>query len=340
MLNPNEAIVPKYSTLLILLSVVTIILLVTTFGPMMPGYDIFVKYIGIPFSRNMSKRLFTPVFVGGVVIILLLERVFPVTPKQKTFTANLFQDAFYFLLFIFLNATFLNFYIRFLKKGYAAHYNFLTIDFIQKLPVLVRFIIGVLFADFVGWFHHLIRHRIPFLWEFHKIHHSQKEMNLFTDLRYHFIEYVFTTTITVPLILIFVGTGWEGTIGIYSVAAVWFTQMYHARIRSNLGILRYIFVTPQSHRIHHSRESRHHDSNYGVVFSLWDRLFGTQYNGYDEYPETGIEDESFPHVSSMKFSNLLWTFLQQHFYPVFTIFSKFKRMPQINATAGNEMPQL
>ena len=74
----------------------------------------------------------------------------------------------------------------------------------------------------------------------------------------------------------------------------WHTRMYHSNIRTNLGWLRYIFVTPQSHRVHHSIEPRHHDTNFGLTFSLWDQLFGTQYRGYDEYPATGIDDEGFP----------------------------------------------
>ena len=50
----------------------------------------------------------------------------------------------------------------------------------------------------------------------------------------------------------------------------------------------------QSHRIHHSHREEHRDKNFGAIFSLWDQLFGTQYRKYDEYPETGIDDATFP----------------------------------------------
>ena len=77
-------------------------------------------------------------------------------------------------------------------------------------------------------------------------------------------------------------------------AFVWYTRVYHANLRTNLGWLKYVLVTPQSHRVHHSIERAHWDTNFGVIFSVWDRLFGTLYPSYDEYPETGVADATFP----------------------------------------------
>jgi sterol desaturase/sphingolipid hydroxylase (fatty acid hydroxylase superfamily) len=79
-----------------------------------------------------------------------------------------------------------------------------------------------------------------------------------------------------------------------AVALNWYTRVYHANLRTNYGVLKHVVVTPQSHRIHHSIESRHQDKNFGVIFTVWDRLFGTLYAHYDEYPETGIADDRFP----------------------------------------------
>jgi sterol desaturase/sphingolipid hydroxylase (fatty acid hydroxylase superfamily) len=98
--------------------------------------------------------------------------------------------------------------------------------------------------------------------------------------------------------------------------ARWYTRFYHGNIRTNLGPLRYVLVTPQSHRIHHSIEPRHLDTNFGALFSIWDRLFGTQYRGHDEYPETGIADAAFPHEAKGDLRSLLVTPLAQMAYPL------------------------
>jgi hypothetical protein len=65
-------------------------------------------------------------------------------------------------------------------------------------------------------------------------------------------------------------------------------------VKANLGPLRYLLVTPQSHRVHHSIEARHADRNFGVILSVWDRLFGTQWQGADEYPECGSAEPGVP----------------------------------------------
>ncbi len=74
-----------------------------------------------------------------------------------------------------------------------------------------------------------------------------------------------------------------------------YTHLYHCPIRSNYGSLRYFVVTPQSHRVHHSSDPSHYNSNFGIILTIWDRIFGTAYRSYDEYPSmTGPGDSAFP----------------------------------------------
>src|SRR5262249_44275263 len=95
----------------------------------------------------------------------------------------------------------------------------------------------------------------------------------------------------------------------------WYGRLNHSNVKTNLGPLRYLLVTPQSHRIHHSIEPQHFDRNYGGFFSFWDYLFGTQYREYGEYPDTGILDENFPHEVSYGAWSLILTPLTQTLYP-------------------------
>jgi len=140
-------------------------------------------------------------------------------------------------------------------------------------------------------------------------------MNMFTDLRYHVLEYVIAhTVIFIPMFMLGVS---HPNIVLLAFVAKWYRRFYHANIRTNLGWLRYVLVTPQSHRVHHSTAVEHRDLNFGVTFSIWDQMFGTQYRGWDEYPETGVDDETFPYETT--FATLPVQFLTQAAYPFYAI---------------------
>ncbi len=264
-----------------------------------------------------------PVLYLGTALILFVERLFPVHRDQKTFTVGFLQDIIWVGLQAIAAATLLSVYAKFLVSTYKTHLDFLTVRGIGELPWLLKYAIWVLAVDLTSWFHHWVKHKVPWFWQLHAVHHSQKEMNLFTDLRYHAFEYLISRTlVTFPLLML--QTNLEEIL-YFNLIHEWYTHMYHARIRSNFGWLRYIFVTPQSHRIHHSYETAHMDKNFGVIFSFWDRLFGTQYVGYDEYPETGIHDKKFPIETSAKGLALLITPIRQNLYPLGNILKSIFR---------------
>lgn len=122
------------------------------------------------------------------------------------------------------------------------------------------------------------------------------------------VEYVIRHTwLVIPFLILQVNTP---TIVLWAIFSRWYSHIYHGNIRTNLGPLRYVLVTPQSHRVHHSIQPLHRDTNFGSIFSFWDRLFGTQYRGYDEYPETGIDDEAFPHETRTRLATLVGPLIQ------------------------------
>lgn len=265
--------------------------------------------------------LYNPLAYFLIGVFLLLEKFFPARPEQKVFSVSFSQDLIWFLLQRFLEGIIIATYVSVLKSLYNNYLNFLTVPWVREWPEIIAFGWAVLVGDFLAWFHHWVRHKVPVLWEFHTIHHSQKEINPFTDFRYHLAEYITSRTIqTIPLLMLTVNTSY---IVSYVLVLAWFTRFYHGNIKTNLGPLRYLFVTPQSHRVHHSIEQRHQDKNFGVLFSVWDYLFGTQYKKYDEYPETGIQDTNFPHEVSANGLSLLWTPIAQHLYPFKVIARKW-----------------
>ena len=276
-----------------------------------------------PILGLIYQTILNPIFYGFIPLIFALEHFFPADPKQKIFNVVFAQDIIWFILEAFLRASILVTYVSFLSVLFQKYLGFLTIQAISQWPEVTRFIWGILLSDFVKWAHHYLRHKVLVFWEFHKIHHSQRELNVFTDMRYHIVEYVIAETIKIFVMLMLAVN--IPDIVAWGIFQMWYTRFYHGNIKTNLGPLRYILVTPQSHRIHHSIESRHQDKNFGVVFSIWDYIFKTQYKGYDEYPQTGIDDQNFPHEMSMKWRDLIKTPFVQLAYPFQAIAKNFKR---------------
>lgn len=265
------------------------------------------------FEQILKDTVLSPVFIGAVGLILICERLFPVNKKQKTFSAGFLQDGIWVVFALLFQNTVLVIYANAISTFYKTHLDFLTLSVVGQLPQLVRVLIGLIVGDLMAWFQHWLKHRVPWFWEIHAVHHSQKEINLFTDYRFHYAEYLISRPIVlIPLMILNVDTS---KIVAINLLAAWQVRFYHANIRSNLGLLRYIFVTPQSHRVHHSIEHRHRDQNFGVVFSFWDRFFKTQYASCDEYPETGINDSRFPLEKNKNIFGLLWKPVTQLIYP-------------------------
>jgi sterol desaturase/sphingolipid hydroxylase (fatty acid hydroxylase superfamily) len=140
-------------------------------------------------------------------------------------------------------------------------------------------------------------------------------MNLFTDLRVHPIERLIETGVAfIPFLSLRSDIALASLAG-WHLFGIWYARFYHSNIKSNLGMLRYILVTPQSHRIHHSLKMEHRDKNFGAIFSIWDHLFGTQYRVYDEYPATGLNDPAFPYETELGWHRTTDTLWHQLVYP-------------------------
>ena len=143
-------------------------------------------------------------------------------------------------------------------------------------PVWVEITLAILFFDFAIWFQHLITHKVPFLWRLHRVHHSDRDLDVTTAIRFHPLEIALSMGIKIGLVYL---------MGPSALAIILFeiilngTAMFnHANInipQSLDRVIRTILVTPDMHRVHHSDKRDEHDSNYGFALSIWDRMFGT-----------------------------------------------------------------
>ena len=267
--------------------------------------------------------ILTPGFAIAVAFTLALERLIPAKPNVPVFSVSFAQDLVWFVYETVLSAAIIVTYVQLLTAVYRANLPFLTIEALMAWPAWLRFVVGVLLLDLLFWAQHVTNHKLGVLWQLHTVHHSQRSLNFFTDFRYHVLEYVVRQTfIVIPFLVLRID---PPKIVWLALAMGWYTRFYHGNIRTNLGPLRYVLVTPQSHRVHHSIEPRHRDTNFGSIFSIWDHLFGTQYRRYDEYPDTGIEDADFPHETRGDLRSLLVTPFVQMLYPLRRLRDRFAR---------------
>jgi sterol desaturase/sphingolipid hydroxylase (fatty acid hydroxylase superfamily) len=166
---------------------------------------------------------------------------------------------------------------------------------VAALPAIVQLVLLFVLKDFIQWNVHRLLHRSSFLWEFHKVHHSVKQMGFAAHLRYHWMEnLVYKSIQYIPLGMIGFGLIDFFMIDLIAIAIGHFN---HSNFRLNLGPLKYVFNNPEMHIWHHAKElPEKYGVNFGISLSFWDYLFGKDYIPYDGRDiELGFEDdESFP----------------------------------------------
>ena len=265
-----------------------------------------------------------------MLAILLLERIIPAVPTQKTFGTGFVYDALWEMMNAVTSIIVAKWYSVLLWAFYVRYLRFLTPAFTASIPELLRFLLAIAMLDFAGWLQHMLQHKVKWLWPFHAVHHAQREMNLFSSERLHIVDTMVGVTAGL-LFLLIAGLNVPNVVWWFLIST-WHGRLYHANIRSDFGPLRYLIVTPQSHRIHHSKRREHHDANYGVIFSVWDYLFGTQIRDYESYPESGIEDESFPVETTHSVKGVFATFARELLYPFQCLWANRQRSADAETT--------
>ena len=155
-----------------------------------------------------------------------------------------------------------------------------------EMPVWFAFVVALLALDLAIYFQHVIFHAVPVLWRLHRMHHADLDFDVTTGLRFHPVEILLSMGIKLAVV---------ASLGPPAVAVLVFevllnaTSMFnHSNVRISLGVdraLRWVVVTPDMHRVHHSIHPHETNSNFGFNLPWWDRLFGT----YRAQPSQGHE---------------------------------------------------
>lgn len=160
-------------------------------------------------------------------------------------------------------------------------------------PVLVQFAVIVLVADLAEYGIHRLFHRVPWLWPFHEVHHSSREMDWLAGSRLHLVDVVATRGLTfLPIYLL----GFErGPVVAYLAFVSVHAVFIHANVRLRFGGLERLVVTPHFHHWHHAEERAAVDRNFAVHFPWIDRLFGTFHAPRERWPERyGVAPDRVP----------------------------------------------
>jgi sterol desaturase/sphingolipid hydroxylase (fatty acid hydroxylase superfamily) len=164
------------------------------------------------------------------------------------------------------------------------------------LPTWAEWLIAILFFDAWTYYWHRINHRIPFLWRFHRVHHSDPHMDVTTANRFHIGEIAISSILRIPL-LVLLGAGID-QLALYELLMFAVVQFHHANISVSAKwdrVLRLFIVTPYMHKVHHSRWQPETDSNYSSLLSIWDRIFRSfRINAKPESIRLGLDEFDRP----------------------------------------------
>jgi sterol desaturase/sphingolipid hydroxylase (fatty acid hydroxylase superfamily) len=284
-----------------------------------------------PSCRAGVGKIFTYAWVLAFLpLIMLVERWRPADPSQPVFSPGLFVDSLWFFTFPLLGIWLPTAFEGLLKSTVGAAIAGAKFDVLASLPLVVQFILVILLSDFLAWLGHFLRHKIPITWEFHKIHHSQVELNYFSARRLHPFDLMFNALIRfLPFTLLGMELALPGYL-FWTIFVRFWEAFVHSNVKFNLGPLKYILVTPQSHRVHHSIESRHIDKKFGDFFSIWDFMFGTQCREYEVYPRLGVADTQCPSGTAITWTGALGVFLRELVYPFQALLGRSPPSPDIS----------
>jgi len=266
------------------------------------SYHSYAQYLWHELTHPHAKN-YLLWLLGISAFFFLLEVVKPWRKNQPRFRKDFWLDFFYMFFNFFLFSLIIynaasEVVVNLWNDALAAVgiTNLVAIE-VGSWPVWLQLLTLFLVRDFVQWNIHRLLHRVNFLWEFHKVHHSVEQMGFAAHLRYHWMENVVYRGLEyVPLAIIGFGIDDFFIVHIFTLAVGHFN---HSNLTLPLGPLKYIFNNPQMHIWHHVMHlprDRRHGMNYGLTLSLWDYLFGTAWipeDGRDA--ELGFPDmEDFP----------------------------------------------
>lgn len=214
------------------------------------------------------------ILVGGITVFWLIESLAPLFANDYGKWRHAGVNFFFTFTTIIVN-----FVLAFILVGASAWVMATDFGILQWLnaPAWAMLVVGLPLLDLIGAYAaHWTEHRVPLLWRFHLVHHTDQHVDTTTANRHHpgesVIRFVFTTAavliVGAPIWLVFLYQSLSVVLSQFNHANIVLPEWLHA-------VLSPVFVTPDMHRVHHHYVLPYTDTNYGNIFSVWDRVFGT-----------------------------------------------------------------
>jgi len=229
----------------------------------------------LTYFENIPTLHRSLILVGGIIFFWVLEGITPLFSVSYRKWRHAVPNFFFTITTIIVN-----FPLAFLllkTSDWTIANGFGIINWLPEMPLWLYILLGIMFLDLIGAYTaHLVEHKVKPLWMVHLVHHSDHNVDTTTANRHHPLESLIRYTFT--LIGVFLVGAPVGIIMLYQSLSVVLSQFNHANIslpRKLDKVLSWIIVSPDMHKVHHHFVLPYTDSNYGNIFSIWDRLFGT-----------------------------------------------------------------
>jgi len=247
----------------------------------------------IDYFSNMPSLHRTLLLVGGLTLFWLIESAVPLF----SFRYNKWKHA-AINIFFTLTTVVVNFSMAFvlvMASDWAVASDFGLIQWIP-MPLWLYALVGLMLMDLIGaWLIHYIEHRVRWMWRFHLIHHTDQTVDTTTANRHHPGESVFRFVFTTLAVLIIGAPMWM--VFVYQTLSLVLTQFNHSNVRMPDWLdnaLVWVICTPNMHRVHHHYRQPYTDTNFGNIFSIWDRLFGTYVKVDNDKLKYGVDTHMEP----------------------------------------------
>lgn len=242
-------------------------------------------------------------FVAVLVLMLALETLFPKKRRVQSRKTRWLTN----IGLIIVDTVLLRLALPIVAVGTAvfATENNWGLFNLLSWPPWIEFILAIVLLDMMIYWQHVAAHHVPLLWRIHKVHHSDRDIDLSTGIRFHPIEIILSMLYKMVCVVI-LGPAIAAVL-LFEIILNACAVFNHANVSLPAWLdrnLRALIVTPDMHRVHHSIKEQETNSNYGFSLSIWDRLFGS----YIDQPELGHADMTIglSEYQNDKPSKLIW----------------------------------
>lgn len=259
----------------------------------------------------MSFDFDVKTFLLLALIFSPLEYLFAERKEQKIIRSGWLTDVLHFFVnAIFIRAGLFAVVLTSVKIGAAIMPAFAT-QTLAAMPLWLQVIAVIVVADFGIYVSHWLMHHVPFLWNFHAVHHSTEEMDWLAAYRVHPVDQVLVKGTS--LVPIFVLGFSEAAIAIASVLYFWHSVLLHSNVKINLGPLKWLVASPEFHHWHHANQSEAVNKNFSGQLPLWDIIFRTAHMPGPLPEKYGVDDpvpRDYPRQLAYPFVCLWRTFVR------------------------------